>query len=76
MDQTQLAHNVVLTFIQRYLDVLNVRWTLKQRYVPAGKVNTKGERAPQSIRKKLPYYDTLVAENRTVPRHSRIKLFH
>ena len=25
---TQLAHNVVSTSIQRYLDVMNVRWTL------------------------------------------------
>ena len=35
--ETQLAHNVVLMFKQRYLDVMDVRWTLKQGCVPAGK---------------------------------------
>ena len=30
----QQAHDVVSTFIWRYMDVMNIRWTLKQRCVP------------------------------------------
>ena len=37
-DLSQLAHTVVSTFIQRYLDVMDVRWTLDGRSFDAGVV--------------------------------------
>ena len=33
---TTQEHNVISTFIQRYLDFMDVGWTLFWRYVPAG----------------------------------------
>ena len=40
---TQQAHNVVSTYIYRYMDVLNVRWTLFWRCVPAGYIRNELE---------------------------------
>ena len=34
-----VVHSVVLTFIQRYKDIMDVRWTLKQPCVSAGKLH-------------------------------------
>ena len=42
----QLAHNVVSTFTQRYMDVMDIRWTLFWRFVSAGVVYLASVRFP------------------------------
>ena len=57
---TQKTHNVVLTSVQRYLNLMDVGWTSKRRLVLAGKLVVSNEQKRQYPNEMLTIYRIMV----------------